>query len=364
MELTKLQSLLQANEGLLSYYHHNNAWALFLLTHSEIRYVKLETENLKEKVQDFQSKLINKGDYKDLAKELYGQLIQTVEKELPEKKLPKKLTIVPYGVLHYLPFAALMPTDDEYLIQRYTLSVLPSATLRGAIIPEPVSSRILAIGNPSRDGKADLLGAEQEAVMVTRMARTASPLLVREQATKKAFMDSAPGHGIIHIASHGEFRPEAPRQSRLLLAPNAKTGDLTVTDLFGREGPRWGAQLVVLSACESTVGQNHPGEDIIGLQRGFFYAGTDSIIGTLWRIGDEATYSLMIRFYRYLNQGASGATALRLAQEDSIRHKLHPKDWAAFTFTGLILEPDNAHSPSSLPKAGRPSPTGKPRRSK
>jgi len=332
-KLTELQSLLQANEGLLSYYYHNNVWALFLLTRSEMRPVKLETEHLEEKVQDFRSKLMNKGDYKELAKELYVQLIQTVEKGLPKQKLPEQLTIVPYGVLHYLPFAALMPSDNEYLIQRYTLSILPSAALRGAFISEPVSSRILAIGNPSRDGKADLIGAEQEVVMVTRMARMASDLLLREQATKTAFLKAAPGHGIIHMACHGEYRPEAPLQSSLLLGPGTKTGNLTVTDLFS-VGPRWGAQLVVLSACESILGKVNPGQDIIGLQRGFLYAGTDSIIGTLWRIDDQLTPILMARLYAYLNQGVSGATALRRAQESFIRDNRHPKDWAAFTFTG------------------------------
>jgi CHAT domain-containing protein len=352
------------DEGLLSYYHDNNTWQLFLLTPSEVCAVKLEIENLQKKVEDFRSKLINKGDYKALAKELYVQLIQPAEQELPQKKLPKKLTIVPFGVLHYLPFAALMPSDDEYLTQRYTLSILPSAALRDAFIPRPVSSRILAIGNPSRDGKATLFYAEKEAVMVADMARIPSPPLLRDQATKKEFLDSAPDYGIIHIACHGEFQPAAPLQSSLFLATTeTDDGNLRVTDLFDVP-QRWGAQIVVLSACKSSLVNVNPGQDVIGLQRGFLYAGTDSIIGTLWQIEDEATLSIMTWLYSYLKEGASGATALRLAQEESIRRKWDPKNWAAFTFTGLILEPDNAHYPSSLPKEGRTPPSRKPARRK
>jgi len=252
-ELAKLQPLLQANEGLLSYFHDNSAWTLFLVTRdSEPLNVELEAEDLDQKVSDFRSKLLNKGDYKILAKELYVQLIQTVEQKLPEKRLPEKLTIVPHGALHYLPFAALMPSDDEYLIQRYTLSVLPSADLRGFIIPEPISSRILAIGNPFREGKADLLGAEREAVMVAKKARPASTPLLRKGATKTAFLGRARGHGIIHIASHGIFRPEAPLESSLLLAPDEPNGNLTVTDLFG-VGPQWGAQIAVLRNVSTTL---------------------------------------------------------------------------------------------------------------
>ena len=368
-KLIELQPLLQENEALLSYYHSGKQWVLFLLTRfGEIRYVELEAKELEANVSNFRRALDSGGNYdEDLAKRLYIQLIQPLEKELPEQLT---LTIVPHGVLHHLPFAALKSPDNKYLIQKHTLRMLPSADLRRFITPKPfsVSSRMLAIGNPTREGEPDLPGAEQEAVMASKMARTRTDpiLLLRDQATKKTFMSTAPSHEVIHIASHGEFVSDEPLESRLLLAPRAD-GDLKAKDLFrvgNPEWPQWGAQLVILSACQSTLGMVNPGQDIIGLQRGFFFAGTDSIIGTLWRISDRATFDLMTRFYTYLYQGASGATALRRAQEDFIKNNRHPKDWAAFTFTGLTLESDKAPrqtAPRKVPisREDKPSPVAK-----
>ncbi len=356
-KLTELQPRLQPNEGLLSYYQYDQDWWLFLLTRSGmIRNVKLPVtaKELEMNVSKFRSALKSGGsEVEDLAKTLYTQLIFPLEKELLEQTT---LTIVPYGILHHLPFAALQSADNQFLIQKYTPRLLPSADLRRFITPEPfsTSSRILALGNPSLNGKAELSGAEQEAQMAAQSARPPTQPLLRQAAEKKALLHDAPGHSIIHIASHGEFDSKTPLQSRLFLAPDKETGSLTVADLFtvGKfdVGPRWSAQFTILSACYTMLGNVESGQDIVGLQRGFFFAGTDSIIGTLWQIDDQATLSLMTQFYTSLYQGVGGATALRLAQEDAVNKHMPPKDWAAFTFTGLSVESDKILHNLPLPK--------------
>jgi CHAT domain-containing protein len=330
----KIRASLEPEEGLLSYYNDGRTWRLFLVKkqQTEVRHelLAIDSDSLERDVRDFRKKLESGEEYDELSNRLYKQLIAPVEKELPAK-----LTIVPYGKLYYLPFAALKAPkpDDKFLIQKYTISVLPSADVRQFMIPQGKhQGGVLAFGNPARDDIDPLPYAEEEA-MVAYKAR-GGVVRVGKEATKKVFLDQARTYHILHIASHGQFNAREPLRSRLLLAPD-ENGDLTVINLLS-VAPPWNVTLAVLSACESVMTDVKEGQDIIGLQRGFLYAGTDGIIGTLWPIRDKTTVFLMQSFYDYLNQGRSRAEALRLAQIQAIKRGIHPRDWAAFTYTGLF----------------------------
>ncbi len=98
--------------------------------------------------------------------------------------------------------------------------------------------------------------------------------------------------------------------------------DLTQTDL------------VVLSACETKLGKRSRGDDIIGLNRAFIYAGASSVIATLWKVNDRATKDFMIAFYKQLKHGKSKAEALRTAQRKIRATYPHPYYWAGFVLTG------------------------------
>jgi CHAT domain-containing protein len=132
---------------------------------------------------------------------------------------------------------------------------------------------------------------------------------------------------VLHLACHGVFRPDSPFFSSLRLAD----GWLTVRDAYSL---KLRAGLVTLSACETGVNAVAPGDELIGLARGFLYAGTPSLLVSLWTVDDEATTQLMQHFYTALLAGKRPAAALREAQLTLRREMPHPFFWASFVPIG------------------------------
>jgi CHAT domain-containing protein len=157
-------------------------------------------------------------------------------------------------------------------------------------------------------------------------------VLTRRAATKSALTRTGELFRVIHVAAHGEFVSDQPLDSRLLLAPEAgDDGRLTAGDLYGL---RLNADLVTLSACETGLGKVLSGDDVIGLTRGFLYAGANSIVASLWPVSDEETSFLMVRLYGNLKTMPK-ADALRQAQLETKRRYAHPFFWSAFQLTGM-----------------------------
>src|SRR5262249_47339935 len=141
--------------------------------------------------------------------------------------------------------------------------------------------------------------------------------LLGEAATIAALKQAAPSADIIHMACHGRFRSDNPLFSSLRFAD----GWLTVRDAYDLRlnfGP------VTLSACETGISAVAPGDELIGLARGFFSAGAPSILVSLWPVDDEQTARLMQAFYSGLIAGDGPAAALRKAQLELIKEHRHP----------------------------------------
>jgi len=125
---------------------------------------------------------------------------------------------------------------------------------------------------------------------------------------------------------------QSTAQSRLALAADGSNdGSLTVAEVYGL---RLNADLVTLSACETGLGKAMSGDDLIGMTRGFLYAGSSNIVASLWEVEDEATGELMKQFYRNLFAGQSKKEALRQAQLSLWARFPNPLYWAAFYLTG------------------------------
>ena len=131
---------------------------------------------------------------------------------------------------------------------------------------------------------------------------------------------------------HADLDEEDPLGSVLRLTPSqSDDGRLEVQEIFGWE---LDANLVVLSACETGLGKLTRGDELTGLTRAFIYAGTPSIVTTLWKVSDRASYELMRDFYRQLKAGKEKADALRQAQLTTLQAYPHPYFWAAYQLTG------------------------------
>ncbi|MDP3921206.1 MAG: CHAT domain-containing protein [Candidatus Omnitrophota bacterium] len=325
----EIQTLLAPDEALLEYYVDDDSLYAFVLTRQGVTGRVLDGSNLRADVQEFRRALEDTGSdrYRTLAADLYDRLIRPVEEHLEAGKL----ILVPHGVLHYIPFHALK-SGDSYLLDRYELRYLPSATVM-RYLPEARSKegRVLAVGNPTFDGRREpLRHAEAEARAVSE-AFADSTLLIGQQATESVFKKIGGEYGRIHMATHGFFEPARPLVSGLLLARGeSDDGLLTVGELYEL---RLNADLVTLSACETGLSVVGNGDDLVGLTRGFLYAGSSSIVSSLWSVDDEATSFFMKEFYANLARG-NKADAIRRAQVATRAKHEHPFYWAAFQLTG------------------------------
>jgi len=326
----EIQGKLPTDEVLVEYYAEGKELYVFVLSKVGLQGIKLDGEGLTVDVQHFRQALedIRSARYQELAGKLYDRLVRPLEGSLTQRNL----LIVAHGPLHYLPFNALHD-GNGYLIERRSIRQLPSASvlkyLKG--VKSQTAGTLLAFGNPDLgDPQLDLKYAQAEAMNVAKVLPN-SKALVRREASESAFKRYSAGFRYLHIASHGTFHADSPLSSALLLAKdNTNDGTLTVGELYSM---RLNADLVTLSACETGLGKIANGDDVVGLTRGFLYAGSRSIVASLWKVDDEATAYLMTRFYGAL-KGTSKREALRLAQIETRKKYPHPYYWAAFQLTG------------------------------
>ena len=335
--LAEIQERIPQDEALIEYYYDESALYAFLLTRSTLQGVRLDAADLEADIRELRRGIEEPKSETWLAsaRRLHAKLVSPLEPLLGRSRL----IIVPHGALHYLPFAALHD-GSGFLIQKYSLRLLPSASviryLRAARSAKP--GGILAFGNPDLgDPKYDLHFAEEEARAIVQTVPQ-SRALVRKAASESALREFASGFNYLHFATHGEFNAEVPLKSALLLS-REETGDglLTVGKLYSI---RLDADLVTLSACETGLGKIVNGDDVVGLTRGFLYAGASTIVASLWKVDDQATAELMNEFYRGLKPADAAAAAkdkreaLRQAQLATRAKFPHPYYWAAFQLTG------------------------------
>jgi len=330
-DASTLQGLLPADETLVEYYYGGDELYAFIATREVVSAAKLDRRGLEADVTAFRRAIQDPGaaHWDEPAKKLYERLIAPIREQL---RTPN-LLVVAHGALHYLPFIALHD-GSGFLVESYAIRLLPAATvlkyLQANAKEKP--GTLLAFGNPDlHDQRYDLPFAQKEAEAVASIMPR-SRALVRAEATRAAFRKYASDFQFIHVASHGDFDAEHPLASALLLAPEGTDdGHLTVSDLYSM---RLGADLVTLSACETGLGKVANGDDVVGLTRGFLYAGTRTIVASLWQVDDRATSDLMTAFYRSLGKGLSAREALRAAQREQLAKQPHPFYWAAFQLTG------------------------------
>jgi CHAT domain-containing protein len=310
----------------------------------------------------------------------------------------KRLLIVTDGSLHYIPFEALpvpkQPGEQlsqaPLLIDDHEIVELPSASILVAIRREkprsPTAKTVAVLADPVFDkddprvlqaqtpANSPPLAQGVEDIYLQRTLRTLNgdgasstiprlPASLREakaimavtpqsqgtmaigfEASRARIMgDDLKNYRIIHFATHGILDNEHPEMSGLILSMidkegNSQDGYLRLRDIYGLDVR---ADLVVLSACRTGLGRSVQGEGLIGLTRGFTYAGSKTVVASLWKVDDEATAELMKNFYAYmLRDGLPPAAALRAAQQ-SIRARERwrsPYFWAGFILQGEYNE--------------------------
>jgi len=329
--LAEIQARIPRDELLVEYYYDDSLLFIFLLSDQGLQVLQSDVGNLDAQAKALRDAVVapKSEAYLPIAQRLYRQLVKPLEPLLAGRS---RLVIVPQGVLHYVPFAALHD-GNRFLIDKYAFRLLPSASvvkyLRDRQPHKP--GGILAFGNPDLgDPKYDLRFAEEEARAIIQTVPKSRAVL-RKEATEAALWKNASGFNYLHFATHGEFNADAPLNSALILAKDASSdGLLTVSKLYSM---RLDIDLATLSACETGLGKIANGDDVVGLTRGFLFAGVSTIVASLWQVDDRATSDLMRHFYEGL-QGKDKREALRQAQIHARGRYPHPYYWAAFQMTG------------------------------
>jgi len=336
-----LQRVLRPGEAMVMYnlreVEDAEETVAYIVEPEQITAVPLEVdqEALHQSVRFFRDRLSdgNQGPgtrWEAISERLYGELIAPVRSHLSSEV--EHLHLVPESVLHYLPFAALRSDEGRFLVEEYTLSVVPSATvlqLSRERNPQRWRSMLLLA-----DPNDKLAGARSEVRSIVAQSPNRRHQLTDDLATQAQFEDVAMNYDIIHMATHGAFVPRAPWLSHLELY-----GDevLSVSDIGNL---RLDAYLVTLSACETALSggamSDIPnGDEWVGMNQAFLAAGTPTVMASLWAIDDAVSSPFMVGFYDNLGPGGK-AQALATMQRRFIRDAStkHPFYWSAFTLIG------------------------------
>ncbi|TAL28344.1 MAG: CHAT domain-containing protein [Nitrospirae bacterium] len=293
---------------------------------------RTKKEDLEKKVRGHRDAVIkrDRDNEKRFSKELYDVLILPVR----DRIMGKRLGIVPHDILHYLPFNALN-SGDKYFIEEFPLFSSPSASvLKYAIDKErPKGQKVLGFGNPDLgDPSLDLPYAQKETEMIAELY-PGSKIYQGKDATERILKSEASKFDILHFATHAEFSDSDPLYSAIRLAQdNSEDGRLEAREIFSLDIKPY---LVTLSACETGLGVVTGGDEIIGMNRAFIYAGAPSIVASLWSVSDISTAQLMEKFYKNLKTMTKDE-AMQKAQMDLIRSKdfSEPFFWAPFYLSG------------------------------
>lgn len=293
--------------------------------------------------------------YRRLAQQLYQKLLAPVAGQYV---LPHSLILIPDGLLAYVPFAALLTApadavayrDLPYLVRQHALSFSYSATYLHDLASRPApptNRRLLAFAPSFTNHRVPGNGsyARQRSALLPLGFNRAEVAAIDElvptdayyarQATKENFLAQAPDYYGLHLSSHALVDADNPDFSYIAFSQQSDTVDegqlLFVNDLYLQYLQ---AELAVLSACETSMGEIIPGEGIISLARAFAYAGVRSTLTTLWKVNDEATHAAVVAFYEQLHDERAKDAALQAAQLSLVDAGTyaHPYYWS-----GLVL---------------------------
>ena len=264
---------------------------------------------------------------------LFDLLIKPVKPHLGNLRL----AIVPHGILHYISFAALN-SDGRFLLEDYAIFRLPSASVFKFCRQKNkhIGEKLLALGNPQLKLPYSALPFSANEVAAIGKLFSKSKILIGSEANETTFKAEARSHKVLHLACHGIFDAEQPLNSALLLSSSSRDdGMLTASEIFDLP---LDASLVTLSACQSGMSRIRAGDESMGLPRAFIYAGSPSIIASLWNVSDKATAQFMKNLYEFLKGkdkvSALRATQLRFLKDPDYRH---PYFWSGFTLIGNYL---------------------------
>jgi CHAT domain-containing protein len=400
--LAEIQKLLDKDTVILEYFLAEHKSYLWLISQNSIQTVEipkreeieaqgrkfyqlLTARNLKIKFETSEEKRVRIAKADVELPQISQELSQTLLGGIKGVIGNKKLLVISEGVLQYIPFGALK-INNRYLIETNEIVNLPSASTLALLrreVRQPAPKTIAVLADPvfevsderftfakvklNKDATATR-SAEREDInrsmsdfgdtelrlarlpFTRKEAETISKLVPANQrrvaldfaATRQlALSEEMNQYRVLHFATHGFLNSKNPELSGLVFSlldaeGNQQNGFLRTDEVFNL---KLSADLVVLSACKTGLGKDVRGEGLIGMTRGFMYAGASRVMVSFWDVNDEATAELMAQFYQKLLAGKMNPSkALREVQLNFLKKQTHanPYFWAAFTLHGEV----------------------------
>ncbi|MCB0707527.1 MAG: CHAT domain-containing protein [Saprospiraceae bacterium] len=365
--LQEVQSGLRNGAALIEYFWGAEHLFVFVISSKSTKLIEISPDGLEGKIQNLlaiiSSSSTLKGDdnYKpffDVAQDLYEALLGQALKAIPDKI--DELIIIPDGFLSYIPFEVLLsekipagktylpPAEIPYLIQDYAVTYGYSAStiLGSESVSDSGSGNLNFLGiAPLFSGHADSQTRNCELGELSELTFNSlevegineffpGQLILNEDATKERFLTLAKDFQILHFATHSCADYDSGPGNRIFFYDDY----LYPHELQGLD---LNASMIVLSACNTGVGQFKKGEGAMSMARAFAYTGVPSITMSLWSVNDKATADLMQLFYKNLEKGLSKSVALQQAKLEFLHTRegirsLHPSYWAAFVHIGDV----------------------------
>lgn len=365
------QQLLNENQTIVNYILGSDSLLAFILTKSETHIQSLPLpEQLADQIQEFRQYVLesDKERYAEKGYQLYQALIEPIEHFISTTDV----TFIPDQALHYLPFEMLLTEESTdqpfhqfpYLLKRYRIAYAPSVTVMDFMersgTPSPrnllayapfqqienLDNEILDSSRVDSNSLMPLPLSQYETEEISALfsqkrrltdyifPETTSVYLNEEASRSNLLQKDLANYSFLHFATHAFINESQPALSGIALRGNSDhNGTLYMNDIYNLN---LNAELVVLGACDTGLGNFHRGEGIIGFTRAFIYAGTSNLVVSMWPVNDQATALLMIDFYKHFRDGVSYSEALRQAKLNLIAETdfASPRDWAAFVLFG------------------------------
>ena len=320
VDISDVKASIPPNGSLIEYYVRPDEVICWVLSSQEIIQLRLQVSKreLYTLVNEFRQEVGRANTQESIraAHNLYERLFKPVKEHLKGKIIG----VSPHDILNYVPFAALHD-GEEYLLHKYAFFYVPSLSILKTIRRSSFSDSqgdVHCFGtNRGVAGLPPLRYAETEVQEVGATLKNAW-VYVGGEATESRFQRIARNASVIHFACHAVLNKQSPMSSFLLLeGDSASDGFLQAQEVAVQ---RLCADVVVLSACQTALGELTNGNELIGLTRAFLGAGASSVIATLWSVDDKTSMLLMKSFYEnYTSEVFSKALALQRAQLHILR---------------------------------------------
>jgi CHAT domain-containing protein/Tfp pilus assembly protein PilF len=383
----EVQSLLDQESAFIQYFLGEDEIYIFAITYNSCSvYRGDKTEEINDSARQLNRSLrrFDKEGYRISARNLFTSLVEPI---LPDIAGKESLIIIPDGILHYIPFDALLASDPEpaapfseldYVLRHYAITYHYSARLFSHNIkktPEMETPYYFAGFAPVEfeSGANEYILADTfplDPPMLTRddyllpfdtngswfaslpysrdeieyiislfdMYNLPASSFLKDQATVDNFKEHAQKYSIVHIASHAFVSERNPHLSGIVFVNHNIDSEAGISFLLSGElySLQLNADLVVLSGCESGFGELIRGEGLMAMTRGFIYAGASNLVVSLWKVYDLYTKELMSRFYAHYLSGDTYSRALRNAKLHMIRNEdtAFPQFWSGFILIG------------------------------